>query len=401
MHIEKYFYIFGMEEISIFVERMIGLIGMTGSVVPIARHILLMLVAVFLSWFSYFLCLKVFVPMIEHITARTSSIWDSSLLGRNVLVSACRIVPAYVIYKLLPLVFFQEHLAKVILEQLTAIYITWAVTNLILAVINAFRYIEFKQSSSTQQYLQSFCGVLKIVVIFVAVIVIISLLINKSPMRLFAGLGATSAILMLVFKDTIEGLVAGIRLTSNEMLHRGDWITVPSTKADGEVIDMSLTTVKVRNSDNTIVTVSPKTLVDGSFQNWKGMQLADGRQARRKIFFDIQSVVPVTEELKNECLKKGYLTQAEMQDNPTNIGLYRKYIENYLPKIDYVNENLTYLVRSLEPTPYGLPLELYFFLRDKEWKTYEHQLAEIVEWCYVTAPEFGLRIYDRCLDFEK
>lgn len=390
-----------MVEISIFVERMIGLLGMTGSIVPIARHILLMFVAVFLSWFSYFLCLKIFVPMIEHITERTSSKWDSLLLGRKVLVSACRIVPAYVIFKLLPLVFFQEHLAKVILEQLTAIYITWAVTKLILALINAFRDIEFHQSSSTQQYLQSFCGVLKIVVIFISVIFIISLLINKSPMRLFASLGATSAILMLVFKDTIEGLVAGIRLTSNDMVHRGDWITVPSTNADGEVIDMSLTTVKVRNSDNTIVTVSPKTLVDGSFQNWKGMQLADGRQARRKIFFDIQHVKPVSEELKNECLAKGYLTQEEIQNNSTNIGLYRTYIEKNLPKIDYINENLTYLVRSLEPTPYGLPLELYFFLKNKEWKPYEHQLAEIVEWCYVKAPEFGLKIYDRCLDFEK
>jgi miniconductance mechanosensitive channel len=146
--------------------------------------------------------------------------------------------------------------------------------------------------------LLSFCGLLRVVVIFIAVIVVIAIILGRNPMTLLAGLGATSAILMLVFKDTIEGLVAGIRLTSAEMLHVGDWITVPSTQADGPVIEMSLTTVKVRNFDNTIVTVSPTTLVNGSFQNWKGMQASEGRRVKRRVYFDFRSLAFTTRVAK-------------------------------------------------------------------------------------------------------
>ena len=154
---------------------------------------------------------------------------------------------------------------------------------LITVLITSFAQLETSHSSSVRQYIKTFCGVLKIVVIFIAVIVTVAIIFGKSPLSLLAGLGATSAVLMLVFKDTIEGLVAGIRLTSNEMVKKGDWITVPSTTADGIVEEISLTTVKVRNYDNTIVTVSPITLVNGSFQNWKGMQQSSGRRVKRVV----------------------------------------------------------------------------------------------------------------------
>lgn len=384
-----------MEQVRIVVEKLIQMCGITGVAVPVVRYVSLSLAAIFFSWLSYIIAKKLLIPIINRLTARTKATWDDVLLNRDVLLKVCAIVPAIVIYKLLPLVFYEAPFVQEMLNRLTSIYITVTSVQLGIAVINSFRSLETTHSSSKQQYLQSFCGVLKIVAIFIGVIVVVALVIDKSPMKLFAGLGATSAVLMLVFKDTIEGLVAGIRLTSNDMIRRGDWITVPSTTVDGEVMEMTLTTVKVQNFDNTIVTVSPKTLVDGSFQNWKGMQESGGRRVKRLVYFDFLSIKPATQELKDMCQEKGFLTVQEMKGDLTNLGLYRKYMENWLKQSPEVNTELTCMVRQREATNTGLPIEFYFFLSNKEWIVYEHNLAEIMEWAYTMASEFGLHIYER------
>lgn len=384
-----------MEQVRIVVEKLIQMCGITGVAVPVVRYVSLSLAAIFFSWLSYIVAKKLLIPIINRLTARTKATWDDVLLNHDVLLKVCAIVPAVVIYKLLPLVFYEAPFVQEMLNRLTSIYITVASVNLGIAVINSFRNLETTHSSSRQQYLQSFCGVLKIVAIFIGVIVVVALVIDKSPMKLFAGLGATSAVLMLVFKDTIEGLVAGIRLTSNDMIRRGDWITVPSTTVDGEVMEMTLTTVKVQNFDNTIVTVSPKTLVDGSFQNWKGMQESGGRRVKRLVYFDFLSIKPASQELKDMCQEKGFLTTQEMKGDLTNLGLYRKYMENWLKQSPEVNTELTCMVRQREATNTGLPIEFYFFLNNKEWIVYEHNLAEIMEWAYTMAPVFGLHIYER------
>lgn len=384
-----------MNQIRSVVEELIQMCGITGVAVPVVRYVSMSLAAIFFSWLSYIIAKKLLIPVFNRFTARTKAKWDDVLFNREVLLKVCAIVPAVVIYKLLPLVFFEAPFVQEMLNRLTSIYITVASVQLGIAVINSFRNLETTQSSSRQQYLQSFCGVLKIVAIFIGVIVVVALVIGKSPMKLFAGLGATSAVLMLVFKDTIEGLVAGIRLTSNDMIRRGDWITVPSTPVDGEVMEMTLTTVKVQNFDNTIVTVSPKTLVDGSFQNWKGMQESGGRRVKRLVYFDFLSIKPATQELKDTCQEKGFLTGQELKGDLTNLGLYRKYMENWLRKSPEVNTELTCMVRQLEATNTGLPIEFYFFLSNKEWIVYEHNMAEIMEWAYTMAPVFGLHIYER------
>lgn len=384
-----------MEQVRIVVEKLIQMCGITGVAVPVVRYVSLSLAAIFFSWLSYIIAKKLLIPIINRLTARTKATWDDVLLNRDVLLKVCAIVPAIVIYKLLPLVFYEAPFVQEMLNRLTSIYITVTSVQLGIAVINSFRNLETTHSSSRQQYMQSFCGVLKIVAIFIGVIVVVALVIGKSPMKLFAGLGATSAVLMLVFKDTIEGLVAGIRLTSNDMIRRGDWITVPSTTVDGEVMEMTLTTVKVQNFDNTIVTVSPKTLVDGSFQNWKGMQESDGRRVKRLVYFDFLSIKPATQEQKDICQEKGFLTAQEMKGDLTNLGLYRKYMENWLKQSPEVNTELTCMVRQLEATNTGLPIEFYFFLSNKEWIVYEHNLAEIMEWAYTMASEFSLHIYER------
>lgn len=384
-----------MEQIRIFVESIIQLWGVHGQMVPVTRHILLALVAILLAWLSDFFCRKMVVPLILKLTKKTDAKWDDVLLNKRVLFSACHIIPAIVIWKLLPMVFYQFPVVEVLLKRFTSIYITIMSARLAIVFISSFKGLESDRRSSVQQYFITFCGVLKILIVFITVIIVIATLINKSPFTLFAGLGATSAILMLVFKDTISGLAAGVRLTSNNMLHKGDWITVQGTEANGIVEEISLSTVKVRNFDNTIITVSPQRLVEGSFQNWIGMEHSDGRRAKRMVYYDFRSVKIIDNKIRENLLNKGYYKPEEITGNEVNMSLYRKYMEKYLANRDEVNSNMTVIVRQLEATNTGLPLEFYFFLKNKTPKEYEHHLADIMEYIYAITSDFGLTIYQQ------
>ena len=388
-----------MEEIRKLVEEMIGWAGITGGAVPILRHILLTITAVLLAMLSDLLCRKLLVPLITKITEKTEVTWDDILLNKKVLNSACHIVPAVVIWKLMPLVYLEYPIFKEILERATAIYIVVMSVRTATVFIGSFKGLEEENSrrSSTQQYFHTFCGVLRVLMLFVAGVVVVAIVLGKDPMALFAGLGATSAVLMLVFKDTILGLAAGVRLTSNDMLHKGDWITVKSVDANGIVEEMSLTTVKVRNFDNTIVTISPATLVNGSFQNWIGMQKSGGRRVQRKVYFDFRSIRLVSDELKARLLEKRFATEEsfKLKETPTNLQLYRQYMEKYLRERSEVNTEMTLMVRQLEATQCGLPMEFYFFVKDKVWVNYEHILADIMEHAYALSAEFGLTIYQQ------
>lgn len=387
-----------MENIKIFVEQILELSGLTGNAVPVVRHILLVITAVILAWLAALFCRKLIVPLILKITNKIEVKWAQVLFNRKVLISACNIVPAIVVWQLLPMVFYQYPVVREVLARLTAIYITIMTVRTIVVFIDSFKKLEDERRSSMQQYFHSFCGVLKIILMFLAAIAVVSIIINKSPATLIAGLGATSAILMLVFKDTIEGLAAGIRLTSNEMLHKGDWITVEKAGADGTVEEMTLTTVKIRNFDNTIVTISPKTLVDDSFQNWIGMQESDGRRAKRKIFFDFRSLSPITDEQRQQLIEKKYFKPEEIKEGDINMTLFRQYMEKYLASREDVNADMTLMVRQLEATSTGMPVELYFFIRNKEWVVFEHTVAEIMEYTYATVKDFNLKIYQQLPD---
>ena len=433
-----------MEEIRKFVDEMIGWTGVAGDYVPMLRHVLLTITAILLAMLSDFLCRKILVPLIAKITEKTEVKWDDVLLNKKVLTSACHIVPAVVIWSLMPLIYLEYPIFKEILERATGIYIVVMSVRTALVFIGSFKGLEEtgQRRSSAQQYFHTFCGVLRVLMLFVAGVVVVAILLDKNPMSLFAGLGATSAVLMLVFKDTITGLASGVRLTSNDMLHKGDWITVKSVDANGIVEEMSLTTVKVRNFDNTIVTISPTTLVNGSFQNWIGMQKSGGRRVQRKLYFDFRSIRLVDEALKKSLLEKHFATEdsfklkdslqkalaknglqvseissdslkqaekvmeeGERVENvdllnpaalaPTNLQLYRKYMEKYLRERPEVNTEMTLMVRQLEATQCGLPMEFYFFVKDKVWVNYEHILADIMEHAYALAAEFGLTIYQQ------
>lgn len=384
-----------MEEIRTFAENLFGIAGVSGTTANIAVYVLMVVIVSVLSWLAGYICRRVLMPMVLRLTAHTDVTWDDKVFNKTVLTSACRIVPAIVIWQLLPLVFSESLFLNEFLKRATAIYITVMSVRTMIVLVDSVKEIESGKYISMQQYLRSFCGVFKIVLVFVAVIIVAAILIDKSPLRLFAGLGATSAILMLVFKDTIEGLVAGIRLTSNDMLHKGDWITVPSTNANGTVEEMTLTTVKIRNFDNTIVTVSPQTLVNGSFQNWVGMQQSAGRRVTRTLYYDIHSIKVADGTIKENLLRHGYFTEEELKGEHVNMTLWCQYMEKFLSMQPEVNTSMQFMVHQLNPTTTGLPVEFYFFLTEKDWIPYEHQLADIMNRIYAMTPDFGLRIYQR------
>jgi len=257
--------------------------------------------------------------------------------------------------------------------------------------------------------------IVAVIAYFVGAISLLSILLDTSFTTLFAGLGASMAILILVFKDTILGFVAGWQLSSNDMLRQGDWITVPKYGADGNVEEVSLYSVKVRNFDNTITTVPPYALVSESFQNWRGMQESGGRRIKRAIIIDMTSIRFCNNEMIENFRKIKYLTeyidtteeiiskynQENQTDNSilvngrrqTNIGVFRAYIQKYLENHPEINHDMTTMVRQLQPTEKGIAIELYFFTKVKDWVYYENVQSDIFDHIMAIVPQFGLRVF--------
>lgn len=364
-----------MNEIKNFVELLLMQTGLSLELVSLARHVVLVVGAILLAWFVGWL-FKLLIPWVIKLTRRTEAKWDDVVFNEQVLRAACQIVPAIVVWMLLPSVFDEYATTHEVLARLTAIYITVMSVRLVGKMIDSLKLLDSEKRTAKQQYMYTLCGVLKVIMYFVATIIVVAIVINKDPSTLLAGLGAASAILMLAFQDTIKGLVAGIRLTSNDMVRVGDRITVPSAGADGMVEEITLTTVKVRNFDNTIITVTPQTLVDGSFQNWKGMTENMGRRAVRKVFIDFRS-----------------LTLDE--EGVPNLTRYREHMEQWLSQQEKVLADKPILVHQLDATPTGLPVEFLFWLKVQDALPYEHAISEIMEYAYAEAAVFGLRIYQQ------
>ena len=365
-----------MEKIQFYVEQLVASWGLEGDTVDMISHGVLVVIAILLAAAAGLLCRKILVPIVVKLTEKTEVKWDDVIFSRRVLLSACSIVPAIVIWQLLPWIFYDYPTVREVLTRLTAIYITVMSVLTLMVFIDSFKQLEGSQRTARQQYLYSFCGVMKIIIVLIAVIVVVAIAIDKDPTTLFAGLGAASAILMLAFQDTIKGLVAGIRLTTNEMVHIGDWITVPSAGANGRVEDITLTTVKVRNFDNTIITITPQTLVDGSFQNWLGMEQNEGRKQVRKVYFDFRS-----------------LTVDE--DGVANITKFRHHIEQWLRDNPKVIAEKNPLVRQAEAAQGGCCMEFIFWLRSQAALDYEHDTSDIMEYIYAASADFDLRIYQQ------
>lgn len=335
---------------------------------------------------------KILIPIIRRFTKKTASKWDDILLNDNTISNLCRLVPGIVASIVLPFILKADSSILLFSQKLCKAYVAIIGVGLLCSIFTSLYKISHESEKTKDHTLQGVFQMLKIVVISIGAIIVVSIFFDKDPSNLLAGLGASAAILMLVFKDSILGLVAGIQLSANDMLRPGDWITMPKYDADGFVIDVTLTTVKVQNWDKTITTIPPYALVSDSFQNWRGMFSSGGRRIKRSIFIDTNSITFCEGELKEKMIKKG-LINADDNRRQVNLTLFREWLENWLRNHPAINQEMILLVRQLQPTAHGLPLELYFFSGDTAWIAYEHLQAEIFEHLFAILPEYGLKAF--------
>lgn len=367
--------------------------GMSQGSITLTEQIAGIAFVIALAWLADFVCRQLIVPSIKTVVKRTNATWDDHLLSDRVLDDMCHIIPAFVANLLMPFVFTTTPLLQSFLIKLCEIYIIATTLRLVFSFSNSLYALSNEREKTKNRPLKGVFQMIKVLAVCVGLILIFSILLEKSPIDLFVGLGAAATVLMLVFKDTIVGLVAGVQLSANDMLRPGDWITMPKYGADGVVFEVNLTTVKVRNWDNTTVTVPPYTLVSDSFQNWRGMFESDGRRIKRSINIDMTSVRFCTPEEMKKYEERGLTFPEDRQEELTNITMLRRALMKYLKENPRVNQDLMVMVRQLQPTPQGMPLELYFFSADKQWVAYETLQADVFDYVMASVPQYGLHVF--------
>lgn len=372
-------------------------------------------VVMLLAVIANFVTKRIIVRGAVKIAANTKTNWDDFLIRRKALQRLSHLAPALVIFHFASAVFSAYPQWTPVVQQVCFIYMVVVAAWSASGALNAFD--DIARTTATGQALptKSFVQVAQIVLFSVTAIAVLSLILGRSPLLLLSGLGAMTAVLMLVFKDTILGLVAGVQLSANRMVSRGDWIEMPKYGADGDVMEVALTTVKVRNWDKTITTIPTYALISESFKNWRGMSESGGRRIKRAINIDLGSIRFCDEEMLARFRRIDHVAEyldakqleigawnAERgvdQSNPingrqlTNVGTFRAYIAAYLRHHPQVNTDMTFLVRQLPPGPQGLPIEIYVFSRDIRWAAYEDIQADIFDHIIAVAPQFDLRLY--------
>ena len=343
-----------------------------------------------------YLCQAIFVGGMKHYTKRAPHQWNTLLMKRRVVHHLIHILPGILVYFLLPLAFVRGKEILDFSQKICAVYIIAAILFTINGLLLVMLDVYNARDKQKNRPMKGFVQVLQVLLFFIGGIVIIAVLVNKSPMTLFAGLGASAAVLMLVFKDSILGFVAGVQLSANDMLRIGDWIQLPNGVANGTVEEITLNTVKIRNWDETISTVPPYTLVNNSFQNWRGMQESGGRRVNKNIYLDMTTLKFCTPE-DLDAIRKNVPLMADYQpaegEVPTNSQLYRIYIERYLRSLPVVNQDMDLILSQKEPTTYGVPIQVYFFSRNKVWREYERIQSDIFDHLLAIVGKFDLKLY--------
>lgn len=343
-----------------------------------------------------YLCQAIFVGGMKHYTKRAPHQWNTLLMKRRVVHHLIHILPGILVYFLLPLAFVRGKEILDFSQKICAVYIIAAILFTINGLLLVMLDVYNARDKQKNRPMKGFVQVLQVLLFFIGGIVIIAVLVNKSPMTLFAGLGASAAVLMLVFKDSILGFVAGVQLSANDMLRIGDWIQLPNGVANGTVEEITLNTVKIRNWDETISTVPPYTLVNNSFQNWRGMQESGGRRVNKNIYLDMTTLKFCTPE-DLDAIRKNVPLMADYQpaegEVPTNSQLYRIYIERYLRSLPVVNQDMDLIISQKEPTTYGVPIQVYFFSSNKVWREYERIQSDIFDHLLAIVGKFDLKLY--------
>ena len=364
-----------------------------GSLLTVQRLVVIAAILL-IAYVLDMICRKVVMPGVRKVTAKTQITWDDYLLNDDVLNNVCHLIPPVVVYALIPFAFPHEPALLEFILKICWIYITVVGMKLVCAFLTSLYTISSEHEKLKNHSMKGFYQMIKLIVICIGSIIIISTLIDKDPIAILTGLGAGTAILMLVFQDTIKGLVAGVQLTANDMLRPGDWITMPKYGADGDVIEVTLTTVKVRNWDKTITTVPPYALVNDSFQNWRGMFDMGGRRVKRSINIDMNTVRFCTEEELAEFKKQPWMEGfEETGKEEVNLYIFRHYVMYYLKHHPKVHQELIMTVRQLQPTAQGIPIELYFFSANTAWLRYEHLQAEVFDHVLAMLHKFDLKVF--------
>ena len=401
---------------------------------PLSAFICILII-ILIAWFSHFLTRHIILRIVARIARKTKTDWDDILVKNKVFNGLAHLIPAFIIYFTAnfsyPLIhqplseldaatlhqLSQDYYFTLagILSKIARVYFTIIVVYVGNTVLNSGMEIYNTTEYAHHRPVKGYVQLLKILIYFMAAIMIISVLLERDPTVLLAGLGAMAAVLLLVFKDTILGFVASIQLSANEMVKIGDWIEMRSHGADGTVIDITLNTVKVQNWDKTISTIPTYALVAESFNNWKGMEESGGRRIKRSVSIDTGSIkfcdAAMLSRFEKFLLICDYEKQKEEEvrefnkskkisdedvisgRRQTNVGIFRKYLEVYLRQHPMVNQDMTFLVRQLHPTTTGLPIEIYVFCKDKAWANYEAIQADIFDHIFAVIPEFELRVF--------
>ncbi|MCM1077494.1 MAG: mechanosensitive ion channel family protein [Bacteroides sp.] len=393
------------------IHRLLDLIGLEKSqtIEEVIYVAIIVCIALSLGWAIKALVLYVMRKiMILH-----NSEVGHELLDQHVLGHCSHIIPPLVLLALLPFAFTEDNMLRAVVLKLLLVYTTIVICRAI-CTVTSFIWHRFDETRNSKNLpLRGILDTVLGIIWFIAIIICISILVDKSPVNLLTGLGAFAAVLMLVFKDSILGLVAGLQLSQNDMLRVGDWIVVPSTIANGIVIDVSLTVVKVQNWDNTIVTLPPYTLISSSFQNWRGMQASGCRQIARAVIIDTDTIVPTTPEMISSISEKypiikPYLKKLESLGHPdfdpglatvngtdkTNLGLFRAYMCQWLLNNPAIRNDEQILVRTMTPTGEGMPLQIWCFTDTTKWTAYEAIQSDLFEHIAVTVSDFGLRLFN-------
>jgi len=370
---------------------------------------------IIISIITYFITRKILIGIIHNLTEKSKTKWDDVLIERRFFRKLSYLVPSYIIYLFTPLVLKNYPQTVSMTQTIMTIYMIIVVLLAVNAFLNVISDIYQDFTIAKKKPIKGYIQIAKIIIVLIGAIIVLANLFGKNPLGLLGGLGAFSAVLLLVFKDPILGFAGGIQLSANNMLAPGDWISMPKYNADGTVIDVALTTVKVQNWDKTISTIPTYSLISESFRNWKGMEESGGRRIKRSINIDMKTIKFCTKEMLDKYSKieyvKDYVENTEKKlleyntskniDNSvlvngrrqTNIGVFRAYLRGYLHNHPNVNEGMTFLIRQLQPTEKGIAIEIYVFSKIQEWAKYEDLQSDIFDHVLAVVPEFDLKVF--------
>lgn len=373
------------------------------------------LIIVILSFIADYIFKQIIIKVISTIIQRTKNQWDDVILEKKVFNRLSHFAPAIVIHFTIKYAFLNSDKIVEIIQ--TGVYVYMVIVALMVAnsFFKALNEIYMHSKISKNRPIQGYLQLLNILIVVLGIIVIYSLISGNDVKGILTGLGAMAAVLILVFKDTILGFMASIQLSSNNMVKIGDWVSIPTRGADGTVLEITLNTVKIQNWDKTISTVPTYSLMTESFSNWKGMEESGGRRIKRSINMDMRSVHFCSDELLNKLKKIQYLSDYINKKNDelekynaenkidkstkvngrrfTNLGIFRKYLEFYLRNNEKIHKEMTFLVRQLQSSEKGIPIEIYVFSNNQEWVSYEEIQSDIFDHILAIIPEFELEVF--------